>query len=287
MRHDNTDTERMLLLITKLVLAPLVVAAATLTQRRWGSAVGGRLVGLPLTAAPLLVLLALADGTRFTDHVAIADQTGDVAASAWCVAYALASRRMRPLLSLAVASATFAACAVVLRQVHTTTLTASVMASVALIAALVCWPRAAATSVGPQEVGNDLILRMLLAAVFTFAVSETAAGVGAQTAGLIGALPLVTVVLTVATHRRQGSEAASRFLHGVMSGSFSVIAFLAVVALALPAVGMLPAFTLALVAALIGQLAGVRRPRRLRSRRPSPPPERRPMMPSSVFAEEC
>ncbi len=53
--------------------------------------------------------------------------------------------------------------------------------------------------------------------------------------------------------------AAARFLHGVLSGSFSVIAFLAVTALALPAVGTAPGFALALVAALGGQLALRRR----------------------------
>ncbi len=157
----------MLLLLVKVVLAPLVVAAATLAQRRWGPAVGGRLVGLPLTAAPLLVLLAVTDGTRFADHVAISDQTGDVAASAWCVAYVLASRRMRPLTAFGVAGAAFAACALVLGQIPTTTLTAFIMATAALVAALVWWPRVPTAMPAQDKVGHDLGVRMLVAAGFT------------------------------------------------------------------------------------------------------------------------
>src|SRR5208337_3080120 len=43
----------MSLLMVKLVVTPLMVLAASLAARRWGDAVGGWLVGLPLTSADL------------------------------------------------------------------------------------------------------------------------------------------------------------------------------------------------------------------------------------------
>ena len=249
----------MWLLVLKLVLAPVVVAAATAAQGRWGPAVGGRLVGLPLTAAPLLILLAVTDGAHFTAQVAVADQAGDVGATAWCLVYVLASRRFRPLGAFTLAGAAFAAVAFGLSHLHTTAVTATVLAAVALAVVLIRWPRPTSPAPISARPGNDLVLRMLAAAVFTFALSESAISVGAKTAGLLGALPLVTIVLTVATHYRQGPRAAERFLHGVMSGSFSVIAFLAVLAIALPGLGTVPAFVLAFAAAAAFQLGGLRR----------------------------
>jgi hypothetical protein len=268
----------MLLLVLKLVLAPLLVAAASLAQRRFGPTIGGRLVGLPLTATPMLVLLALSEGSRFTAHVAVADQSGDVAASAWCLAYALAARRLRPAAALAAASGAFAAVAVGLGQVHLGLLAATVVASAALIGTLLCWPRPAGDAVAAptrEPERPELGMRMLAAAVFTFATTESAAALGSTAAGLLGAVPLVTVVLTVATHRRDGAAATNRFLQGVMAGSFSVIGFLAVVALTLPTLGTAPAFSLGLLTSVVAQAAGGRRAQqvgsRLRARlRPAP-----------------
>jgi hypothetical protein len=259
MRRETPDNESMLLLLLKVLLAPVLVLSASVAQRRWGPAVGGRLVGLPLTAAPLLVLLAVSNGPLFTSHVAIGDQAGDVAATAWCVAYVVASRRMRPLGAFVAASAAFGAVALVLSQISTNALMATVLAAAALIAALVWWPKASAPATLPLRGGNDLALRMLVAAAFTFGLSESAASVGARSAGLIGALPLVTIVLTVATHYRQGPGHVEAFLHGVMSGSFSVIAFLAILAVALPTLGIVPAFTLGFAAAVGSQFVTGRR----------------------------
>ncbi len=47
------------LLLLKLVLSPLLLLMATLAVRRWGAAVGGLLVGLPLTSGPVSIFLAL------------------------------------------------------------------------------------------------------------------------------------------------------------------------------------------------------------------------------------
>lgn len=275
----------MLLLALKLLLAPLLVAAATLAHRRWGPAVGGRLVGLPLTATPLLILLSLADGGHFTTRVAIADQAGDLAATAWCVTYALMSRRARPGVSFAVAGAAFALAAVAVGRVPLSVVGATTIASVVLVLVLRHWPSLPpASEVGipaPGRRSDDLVLRMAVAAGFTFLLSESAVGVGASTAGLIGAVPLVTIVLTVATHRREGAAAANQFLHGVMSGSFSVIAFLLVLAVTLVPLGTVPAFTLALGAAVVAQVvSGSSEPSTSTAHQ-----RRRPVEPAAVSGE--
>ena len=52
-------------LALKLVLTPALIGVATLVGRRWGQAVGGWLVGLPLTSGPVVLFLALERGTGF------------------------------------------------------------------------------------------------------------------------------------------------------------------------------------------------------------------------------
>jgi hypothetical protein len=55
----------------KLTLTPAVIAGATLAARRFGPSVGGWLIGLPMTAGPVLLFLAPEHGARFADHVAV------------------------------------------------------------------------------------------------------------------------------------------------------------------------------------------------------------------------
>jgi hypothetical protein len=55
----------MSLLAVKLVVTPVMVLAASLAARRWGDAVGGWLVGLPLISGPISVFLAIEQGPAF------------------------------------------------------------------------------------------------------------------------------------------------------------------------------------------------------------------------------
>jgi hypothetical protein len=47
------------LLLLKLVLTPALIALASLAGRRWGHAVSGWIVALPLTTGPIVFFLGL------------------------------------------------------------------------------------------------------------------------------------------------------------------------------------------------------------------------------------
>src|SRR2546427_679588 len=59
------------MLLLKLLLTPLFILIITLIGRRWGSLVSGWLVGLPLTSAPVVLFLALEQGTAFASRAAL------------------------------------------------------------------------------------------------------------------------------------------------------------------------------------------------------------------------
>ena len=69
-------------LVFKLVITPMLLLAATLAVRRWGEAIGGLLVGMPLTSGPISVFLALEHGSAFA---AQATAGSLVATAAGCV----------------------------------------------------------------------------------------------------------------------------------------------------------------------------------------------------------
>ena len=97
------------ILLLKLVLTPLLVGGSTLAARRWGPAIGGWLIALPLTSGPVLAFLALDHGSGFAAVAAIGSLTGLAGIAVYSAAYHGAARRgASPLASLGLAAGGFA-----------------------------------------------------------------------------------------------------------------------------------------------------------------------------------
>ena len=99
-------------LLLRLVLPPVTVILAGWVQHRLGPRHSGRLVGLPLTSGPFLVVLLLAEGPTPTVTAARGVVAGQLMVVGFAVAYALLSTtRMRPGRVLAAVVPTVAALA--------------------------------------------------------------------------------------------------------------------------------------------------------------------------------
>jgi hypothetical protein len=245
-------------LALQLVLAPLLVAAGSLAQRRWGQRVGGLVVGLPLTSLPLLFLVAVAHGPGFAARASTASLEGTVAAALMVWAWAAAARRRGVAASLAAGSAVFAASIAVLDLSPAWPAAAGACAGVLVYAAtLRWWPQGGTPEPGSTRPGSPpprrLWLRVLLAAGFSVVVAGTSGGLGPHLAGLVTALPLLTGVIGALTHREEGPTEARAFLHGVTRGSFSVVTALAVLAFGLPGGHVALCFAAAAAAAVATQ----------------------------------
>src|SRR3989441_6035414 len=107
----------MTLLLAKVVLTPLFIAAVTLAGRRWGPAVGGWLAGLPLTSGPVSVFLALEQGPGFAARAAVGTLAGLVGVACFCVVYARFSRTRGWTLATAAGIAAYLAGAALLSRV--------------------------------------------------------------------------------------------------------------------------------------------------------------------------
>ncbi len=89
----------MTVLLLKLTLSPTIIAVASLLTRRFGPTVGGWLIGLPVTAGPVALFLALDHGASFAARVS----TGFVAVvsgqAAFVLGYVALARRGAPWLT--------------------------------------------------------------------------------------------------------------------------------------------------------------------------------------------
>ncbi len=108
----------LLLFATKALIAPVLLALAAIVEHRWGAAVGGWVLGLPLTSGPASFFLLTEHGPRFAENAARGTLLGLVGAGVFVAGYSLAAqgrswRRSLALAGIACLSVTFA-----LSQVH-------------------------------------------------------------------------------------------------------------------------------------------------------------------------
>ena len=218
----------MFLLLLRVAIAPLIVVGGTLAQRRFGHAVSGLLVGLPLTSLPLLWLVALQHGTSFASSMSGAILVGATAQAVVIWVYAVLAPRISPLLALSGAIGSFLVTICALHLVSLSMLIASVLAAAAYAVALYWWPYSDAA---PQETGRyRLVLRVMISAGFTLFLVTLAGRFGASIAGLLAAIPMMSLVMAFVTHQELGANASAQFLRGVTKGSFSYVASMLVLA---------------------------------------------------------
>ena len=127
-------------LALKLVLTPLLVGAASLAGRRWGSAVGGWLIGIPFTSAAVALFLALDHGPRFAAIAALGIMAAAASQSAFCLGYSWTARRLGWALSLLAATVAFAAVTALLAVVVLPALALFVVMIVVLVVSLFLMP---------------------------------------------------------------------------------------------------------------------------------------------------
>jgi hypothetical protein len=211
----------MIFLILRLTIAPLAVIAGTLAQRRFGHAISGLVIGLPLTSLPMLVLVTLQHGTSFATSMSNADLIGSLAEVAVMLVYVHLATRLSPTMTLISAIGAFVITAGVIHLLSFTTLLGFLLAVAGFAVALRYWPRTmpARTKNGRHR----LVLRVALSAGFTFLLISSAGRIGPGLAGLAAAFPILSMVMAFVTHQELGAGASTRFLQGVAKGSFSYV----------------------------------------------------------------
>jgi hypothetical protein len=238
--------------LLKLLLTPTLIIAATLLQRRWATLFGGRLVGLPLTAASSLTLLTIREGEQFAVQTAIATLGGQLAIAAFCLGYARTALNHRWPIALPVAVCCYAIAALALSRHNFSLPALEFLVPTGLAATLAAWP-----ALTPREVVSmpwELPARMTVATVMTTLVLTAATVLGSRTIGLVASFPLFAGLSAAYGHNAAGGPVAVISLRSVVVGAFTSSVFFLTIANTLPLLGALGAFPLAVAATVFAHI---------------------------------
>jgi hypothetical protein len=242
-----------MLLLLKVVLVPILIGTVTLVARRWGSRVGGLVMGLPIVAGPTLCFYAVEQGDLFAASATRSTLLGLVGVAAFCLAYARSSTRLNWQPCLLIGWFAFGVVTAVLHRIQAGLVISFVAAVAALLLARALFPTPRSR---PLPVGNpawDLPLRMLAAAALVLFLTSVAARLGPGWSGVLTPFPVATAIIAGFSHAQGGSETAIRFLHGYIPGLCSFALFCVVLAATLPSLGLVAAFAFALAVQLVAQ----------------------------------
>jgi hypothetical protein len=251
-------------LALKLILTPVLVGTASLAGRRWGPAVSGWFVGLPLSSAPIAFFLALNHGVAFAAAVAVGTLSGAISQAAFCLTYGWLALRWGWLRTVLTSCLAFAASTVVLQYLTLPPVPLFLTVVAALIVALRLMPhraKASASVVSPLP-RWDIPTRMVVATAFVLLLTSAAPILGPRLTGLLAPFPLYAAVLAVFAHHLQGAAPAARVLRGLLHGLFAFAGFFLMLAALIERVGIVPAFSTAVAVALAlqaGSLWALRR----------------------------
>ncbi len=249
-------------LALKLVLTPALIGISTMVGRRWGQAVGGWLVGLPFTSGPVVLFLALEQGTAFAADAAQGALRGLVAETMFAVCYAWAAQDCAWPLAFLAGSLGFAATGFAMQWLAPATVLLVAIVVGALALALRLLPRFTGIASAVRPRAWDLPARMAAATLLVLALTSAAAWLGPQLSGLISTFPLLAGVLTVFGHHSLGKGAAVNVLRGLLLGLFSFAAFFVALGLTIGRFGIAAGFAAALAAALAVQTVSLLAARR-------------------------
>lgn len=239
------------MLVFKLLLTPVLIGLVSLAGRRWGPAVSGWLVGLPLTAGPVALFLALGLGTVFASRAAQGAILGLVSLAGFCLTYSWLSFRTGWLWSLLVSWGVFFALTFALERVSLPLVVAflGVIGLLAIVLKLLPSSHRQVPMVNPP--GWEILLRMFVATAFVVILTAIASSLGPQLSGLLSTFPLYASILAVFTHRFQDAAAARRLLRGLITGIFTFAVFFLLIAALVERWGIVVAFGLATLIALL------------------------------------
>jgi len=251
-------------LVLKLALTPALIAGASLAGRRWGGAVSGWLVGLPLTSAPIAVIFTVEHGPHFAARGAVGSLSGAIAEAVFCLGYAWSGSRGWPV-ALVCGTVAFAAAASVAQSlplsprlpVPLLPLYGAALLGLAAAARLLPSPRRRAASTPPPR--WDLPVRAIVATALVVVLTAVATVLGPRLTGLLAVFPVYAAVLATFARRHEGRDGALAVLRGVVLGLLSFATFFFALAALLGRIDSVAAFACAAVAALAVQAASFRR----------------------------
>jgi hypothetical protein len=238
------------LIVVKLVLVPVLIAAVTLGARRWGPRVGGLLTAMPVVTGPTLCFYAVDQGARFASRASAGTLFGLAGVLGFCVVYAHTALRGRWFQALLAGWGAFLLVTLLFWRVPANAAVGLVVIVTLCIAARRALPPLQSLDEPLPHPAWDLPLRMCAAASLVLLLTSAAGWLGPQLSGLLTPFPLATAIIAAFTHAQRGGRAAVSFFHGFVPALTTFAVFCFVLSTTLPHLPMAAAIGSALAAQL-------------------------------------
>ena len=238
------------ILVLKLILAPMIIGSASLAGRKWGHAISGWIVGMPLTSGPVIFFVALSHDVTFAANAALGVISGGISLVAYTLTYAWLATRFRWYVALAGSFLVFAVSTTLLQKVTFPIIPIFLAVCAAIALGLWLMPKAVPEP-GDSEMGPwDIPSRILIGTSFILLITGGASFFGSRLTGLLTTVPLYVTILTVFAHRHQGPAAAAHVLRGLLYGLYAFAGFFITLSLLIEKAGIAVSFLSAIAVAL-------------------------------------
>jgi hypothetical protein len=241
------------ILVLKLIMAPLIIGSASLAGRKWGPAVSGWIVGMPLTSGPVIFFVALSHDVNFAANAALGVISGGLSLVAYALTYAWLATRFRWYVAWIGSFIVFAISTTLLQNVTFPLIPIFLVVCVAIVLGLRLMPNEAVEGGDAQPGKWDIPSRILIGTSFILLITGSASFIGPRLTGLLTTIPLYVTILSIFAHRHQGPAAAAHVLRGLLYGMFAFAGFFITLGLLLEKMGIAVSFISAIVVALAVQ----------------------------------
>lgn len=242
------------ILVLKLILAPVIIGSASLAGRRWGPAVSGWIVGMPLTSGPVIFFVALSHSSSFAANAALGVLSGGLSLVAYALTYSWLATRFRWPFSILGSLLVFALSTTFLQSHTFPLLPVFGIVCVVLLLGLRLMPKDVVEKESENKPGPwDIPIRVVIGTSFILLLTGIAPLIGSRLTGLLTTIPLYVTILTIFAHRDQGPAAAAHVLKGLLYGMFAFIGFFITLSLLIERTSLGLAFGAAVLAALLIQ----------------------------------
>jgi hypothetical protein len=242
------------ILILKLALAPIIIGSASLAGRKWGPAVSGWIVGLPLTSGPVAFILAISHGAAFAFGAVRGTLSGGFSLIAFCLTYAWLARKFNWVISALGSLSVFTGMTALLENVDLPLIPLFCAIIVVILIGLWRMPKQDKLGVAESTPGVwDIPARILVGTSFILLMTGIAPYIGPRLTGLLTTIPLYAGILTIFAHRQHGHAGANSVLRGLILGLFSFAGFYLVLGLLIQNTSLAVSFGASILSALIVQ----------------------------------
>ena len=243
--------------VLKLILAPIIIGSASLAGRRWGAAVSGWLVGLPLTSGPVAFFLALSHDRAFAFDAIRGTLSGGFSLIAFSLTYAWAAKRFNWVASILASVLVFAGMTMLMQNIIIPFIPLFFCVVAIIFIGLWFMPKQESVTSSSTPGKWDIPARIFIGTSFILLITGIAPYIGARLTGLLTTIPLYISILTIFAHRHDGHASANNVLHGLILGLFSFAGFYLVLGLLIEQTSLAASFGAAIIATLIVQGASL------------------------------